>query len=131
MRGSCLCGGVTYAVGRLSGPIVHCHCHTCRKSHAAAFTSTARVDRENFQWLQGEDLLACFESSPGKLRHFCTRCGTHLIAQRPAQAHVILRVATLDVDPGSTPQAHIWTSHQVPWLAWDGDIPAYEELPRA
>jgi ADP-ribosyl-[dinitrogen reductase] hydrolase len=41
------------------------------------------------------------------------------MAERLAQPHVIVRVATLDDDPEMTPQAHIWTSHDVPWLTCD------------
>ncbi len=117
LHGSCLCKAVQYRVDRLDMPIGHCHCQTCRKAHAAAFASTAGVMREHFQWTQGQERLSTYESSPGKLRHFCSVCGSHLMAERPGQPHVILRVATLDDDPGQTPQVHIWTSHDVPWLA--------------
>lgn len=120
LLGSCLCKAVQYRVERLDMPIGHCHCQTCRKAHAAAYASTAGVMREHFQWTQGQERLSSYESSPGKLRHFCSVCGSHLLAERPAQPHVILRVATLDDDPGQTPQVHIWTSHDVPWLADEG-----------
>ncbi|NBF05894.1 ADP-ribosylglycohydrolase [Pseudomonas sp. Fl5BN2] len=119
LHGSCLCKAVQYRVACLDMPIGHCHCQTCRKAHAAAFASTAGVMREHFQWTQGQERLSTYESSPGKLRHFCSVCGSHLLAERPGQPHVILRVATLDDDPGLTPQVHIWTSHDVPWLAHD------------
>lgn len=131
MRGSCLCRTVTYEVDRLAGPIGHCHCKTCRKAHAAAFVSTARVDRPSFRWLSGEASVRAFESSPGKLRHFCGQCGTHLMAEWVAQPQVILRVATLDDDPGVRPKAHIWLSHQVPWLAHGADLPSFGEAPPA
>nr|WP_246806909.1 GFA family protein [Ensifer sp. ENS04] len=108
-------------------PIGHCHCITCRKAHASTFTSTAGVLRTNFKWMAGEDALRSFESSPGKFRHFCSNCGTHLVAERPVQPHVILRVATLDDDPGVRPRFHIWTSHDVAWLADDEDTPQYPE----
>ena len=126
MKGSCLCGAVQYAVSTLDMPIIFCHCHTCRKAHAAPFAPTAGVLRENFQWLQGENRLTSFESSPGKVRHFCSVCGAHLVAERPGQPHIILRVATLDEDPGVRPEAHIWTGHDVEWLDYE-DLPAYEE----
>jgi hypothetical protein len=129
MKGSCLCRTVSYEADRLAAPIVHCHCNTCRKAHAAAFTSTARVNRSEFRWLAGEHAIGSFESTPGKFRHFCTRCGTHLIAEWKTQDQVILRVATLDQDPGSTAVAHIWVSHEVPWLAHGEDIPSYPEVP--
>lgn len=129
MQGSCLCGAIKYAVDSLDGPIVHCSCRTCRKAHAAAFASTVGVNREHFRWLKGQDQLRSFESSPGKLRHFCSVCGSHLVAERMHQAHVILRVATLDDDPHRKPEMAIWRSHEVPWLDYVSPLPAFAEMP--
>jgi len=126
MKGSCLCRAIEYEVDSLDMPIIFCHCKTCQKAHAAPFAPTAGVLREHFRWLRGKDKLSSFESSPGKIRHFCSVCGTQLVAERPAQPHVILRVATLDDDPEVKPEAHIWTSHDVEWLEDEG-IPSYEE----
>jgi ADP-ribosyl-[dinitrogen reductase] hydrolase len=126
MKGSCLCGAIKYEIDSIDMPIGHCHCSTCRKAHAALACSSAGVQRVNFRWLNGQDRLSTFASSPGKLRHFCSVCGSHLVAERPGQAHVIVRVATLDEDPGVTPQSQIWTSHDVPWLKYEG-VPAYRE----
>lgn len=128
MKGSCLCGSVTYEVDEL-GQIVHCHCRTCRKAHAASFTSTARVKREHFRWTRGENRLSSFESSPGKIRRFCSACGAHVVAERAEQPHVILRVATLDDDPGLTPSMHIWRAHDAAWLQDTEEIPSYSEWP--
>jgi hypothetical protein len=129
LRGQCLCGAVAYQVTQLDGEIVHCHCRTCRKVHASAFASTARVSRAHFRWLTGEERLAAYESSPGKIRWFCSTCGSHLMAERAAQTYVILRVATLDDDPGGTPAMRIWTSHAVPRLEAADDVPRHEETP--
>lgn len=120
MQGSCLCGTVRYEIDQLDAPIGHCHCLTCQKAHAAAFATTAGVLRQHFRWLAGQQALGSYESSPGKLRHFCTRCGSQLVAERAGQPHVIVRVATLDDDPGVSPQQHIWCSHDRPWLASGG-----------
>lgn len=35
--GSCLGGAVAYKVDRIEGPVMHCHCNTCRKAYAAAY----------------------------------------------------------------------------------------------
>lgn len=127
MQGSCLCGAVAYEATQLDSPIQHCACHTCRKAHAAAFNTSAAVERAHFRWLRGEDKLKAFESSPGKLRHFCGECGTHLVAQRAGRDTLILRVATLDQDPGARPVAQIWGSHAAPWLHNGPDVVSYPE----
>lgn len=120
MKGSCLCGTIRYEIDRLDAAIGHCHCLTCQKAHSAAFVSTAGVLRAHFRWLAGTESLSSYESSPGKLRHFCARCGSQLVAERVGQPQVIVRVATLDDDPGVMPQHHIWCSHDRPWLTTDG-----------
>ena len=127
MKGSCLCGAVVYEVDRLAGPIGHCHCTTCRKAHAAAFATTARADRNAFRWLAGEPHVRHHESSPGKLRHFCGLCGSHLMAQGVDQPQVIVRVATLDDDPGVRPVAHIWMAEDVPWLAHGSELAMFQQ----
>lgn len=126
MKGSCLCGSVEYKIDSIDRAIGHCHCRTCQKAHAAPFATTAGVLRGHFRWLKGENLLSAFESSPGKLRHFCSVCGSHLMAERLEQAMLIVRVATLDEDPGLVPGMHIWTSHDVAWMGYKG-LPAYPE----
>ena len=130
LKGSCLCGAVAYEAGELLGPIGHCHCKTCRKAHSAAFATTSRVSRESFRWLSGQAFLGSYESSPGKNRHFCTRCGTHLIAEWDGQDSVILRLGSLDTDPQAMPQGHIWTDHAVPWLAYGPELPHFATTPQ-
>jgi len=127
MQGSCLCGSVAYDADVLTGPIVHCHCITCQKAHSAVFASTARVERSGFRWTRGDEARRAFESTPGKLRHFCAQCGTHLMAEWVGRDYVILRVASLDDDPGVQPAARIWTAYDRPWLQWHADVPAYDE----
>ena len=129
MKGSCHCGTVAYEAAQIEPPIGHCHCITCRKTHSAAYNTTARVVREKFRWIRGEDRLSAYESSPGKKRYFCSVCGCHIVAMREEQPHVILRLGTLDEDPGIRPQCHIWRAHDVPWLADGPELASYQEWP--
>lgn len=122
LAGSCLCGAVRYEADQLASSIGHCHCRTCRKSNSSAYTSTARVARSAFRFTAGEDKLTAFESTPGKLRRFCSVCGSEVLAEWLNQDVVILRVATLDDDPGVRPVVHIWTLHDVPWLTDEGEV---------
>ena len=121
MKGSCLCGAVAYEAtspaARLR--IGFCSCPSCRKAHAAPFNAYASLPRENFRWLRGQDKTRIYESSPGKNRHFCSVCGSQLIAEHPGEPNLILRVALLDDDPGARPVEHIFLSQKVPWCDWE------------
>lgn len=127
MKGSCLCGDVVYEIDQLDSPISHCSCRTCRKAHSAAFNTGAAVKHSHFKWLQGQDMLKSYESSPGKLRYFCSNCGSQLVAQYANKDELILRVATLDDDPLQTPAKHIFKSHEVNWLEYGPQITGYAE----
>jgi len=115
LQGTCLCGAIAYAVDAEIGPIVHCHCHTCRKTHGSAFSTVAPVPRDRFRFTKGEDMLGSFESSPGKFRRFCTRCGSHMMAERPAQPVVLLRLGCVDTTIDARPLMHIWRSDAASW----------------
>jgi ADP-ribosyl-[dinitrogen reductase] hydrolase len=115
LSGSCLCGAVAYEVDANLERIAHCHCRTCRKTHGAAFSSVTAVPRERFRWTRGEDALSAYESSPGKFRRFCGRCGSHIVAERVAQPVVLLRLGCLDTTVGERPQLHIWRSEAASW----------------
>lgn len=115
LTGSCLCGSIVYEASATIGQIVHCHCHTCRKTHGAAFSSVAAVPRSAFRWTHGEAHLGAIESSPGKFRRFCMRCGSHIMAERTASSVVLLRLGCLDTPLGELPQIHIWRSDAATW----------------
>jgi hypothetical protein len=129
LSGSCLCGAVCYEVSGALGPVGHCHCRTCRKAHAAAFATTARVARDAFRWSAGADVVASFESSPGKRRSFCPRCGSHLVAAWDGADEVIVRVGSLDDDPGGRPLVHIWTGQRAPWYEITDALPQFPAAP--
>ena len=116
ITGSCLCQAVAYEVDAAPGPFVHCHCRTCQKAHASAFSSVMPVPRQSFRWVRGEDLLSSYESSPGKFRRFCSRCGSHVIAERVNQQNVLLRLGCLDTPMPDRAKAHIWRSDGATWF---------------
>lgn len=93
--GRCLCGGVRYALRTPPEAVFLCHCRSCQQAQGAAFNLSAPVPREAFVLLAGEALLARYESSPGKDRVFCRRCGSPVYAERPDTPVRVLRAALL------------------------------------
>ena len=127
ITGSCLCGAVTYEADGPLSPAVFCHCETCRRTHGSAFSAVATVPRAGFKWTCQDDVRRRFESSPGKFRHFCGTCGSHIVAERVDQDVVLLRLGCVDGDPGIKPAAHIWRSDAAAWFDPKADLP---ELPK-
>ena len=137
IHGSCLCGGVKFAI---TGPLSHllnCHCSKCRKQHGAAFRSRARVRLEDFRWLQGEELVSYYESSPGFYRGFCSRCGSPIV-NRPAPSYAMTAIrgsdlgvplGILDGDPGVKPERHIFVGSKASWFEITDDLPQYPDYP--
>ncbi|RQP25417.1 GFA family protein [Piscinibacter terrae] len=126
-EGSCLCGGVKYRLAAEPGAFGYCHCTSCRKASGSAHAANAPVDRAAFELLQGQSLIKEFESSPGKLRAFCSNCGSPLYAYLRATPEVLrIRLGTLDTPFFKQPQAHTWVSDKAPWEPIEGDVPKFE-----
>lgn len=126
-QGSCLCGAVTYHITGPIGDITHCHCTTCRKAHASAFSSVASVADSDFK-ITAANPLGHYESSPGKTRYFCRTCASQIYAKRAGSTHVILRLGTLDSDISALEKNHIWTSQQAQWYRLGDTLPAFKEF---
>ena len=130
LRGSCLCGGVRYEVsGRLAG-VLNCHCSMCRKAHGAAFRSRASVKAADFKWVQGEELVTYYESSPGNHRGFCRVCGSPLLSKFDFEpAWYGLPLGALDDDPGVKPKFHVFVADKAPWFEITDGLPQHPALP--
>ena len=116
IKGSCLCGEVQYEAENTSGPMAHCHCRICRKAHGSAFSTVLPVSAEGFRWISGETALSHFESSPGKRRWFCPKCGSQVISSRDSIPEaVLLRAGSIDSGYSEGAVAHLWVESMPPW----------------
>ena len=127
MKGSCLCGQINYEITGDVGDIVHCHCTTCRKAHASAFSSVAAVQDPSFKLLT-KNSLKSYESSPGKHRFFCSNCGSQIYAKRDNTEHIILRLGCLDDELQSAQKSHIWLSQKASWYGLNAKLAMHDEF---
>ena len=130
LRGSCLCGGVRYAVEGPLLAVARCHCEQCRKASGAEFATNGSVPKECFSLESGEELLAEYEWRPGQARVFCGRCGSPIMkraADKPD--HVRIRLGCLDSENDQSPLLHVWVSEKPAWASSDDDLPQFETVP--
>lgn len=130
MKGSCLCGEISYGVTKPFEEMHHCHCSMCRKAHGAAFSTFAQTGKSDLRVLTGEDKLRNFQSSSFVERAFCSECGSSLFFRHAARPDAVwVAVGSLDGDPGLRPQAHIFTSSKACWHEIEDRLPKFPEYP--
>lgn len=126
--GSCLCGSIQYKITAELDDFGYCHCRSCRKASGSAHAANAPVDRADFHLLGGQEVLREYESSPGKLRAFCSTCGSPIFAYLRASPEVLrLRLGSLDTPFTKQPKAHTFVSDKAPWEPISGDLPQFPE----
>ncbi|MEO9468324.1 GFA family protein [Parasphingorhabdus sp.] len=130
IRGSCLCGGVSFAIAGPPGPIGQCHCSKCRKVSGTNGNSVFHASRENFEWTNGQDLIAAYHvpDSNGWHSTFCKTCGSPLPLDGQKSNLFFVPAGLLDDDPGHRNfAAHIFVDSKAPWVAITDDAPQFSE----
>ena len=123
----CLCAGVKFRISGELEPIQVCHCSQCRKAQGTAFATNSPVLRSAFQLDSGAELLTEFESSPGKKRAFCSRCGSPVYSRRDDLPEVLrIRVGLINEALAVRPMVHFYTGSKANWWAIDDELPQFE-----
>lgn len=126
--GSCLCGGVQFHIEQALEPIQICHCSQCRKAQGTPFATNTPVSASAFHLTAGKELLKTFESSPGKLRVFCSGCGSPIYSTKDSVAGVLrVRAGLLNEPLAIKPVAHFHTASKCSWWAIDDGLPQFRD----
>jgi hypothetical protein len=124
---SCLCGGITFCIKGPIAPVQVCHCGQCRKAQGTVFATNSPVQASDVEWTCGRDLLTHYESSPGKVRAFCSRCGSPVYSQRTAQPEVLrLRLGLINEPIDTHVAAHGHVGSKANWWPITDDGPQFE-----
>jgi hypothetical protein len=132
--GSCLCGGITFSIHAALAPIQICHCMQCRKAQGGPLVAVTPVATTAFALHDAQGLLRLYESSPGKERAFCGRCGSPLFSRRAALPGVVrVRVGLLDEPVNARPAWHAHTESKSSWWPILDGLPQYpgDPVPRS
>ena len=126
--GSCLCGGVRFRIDGALAPIQVCHCGQCRKAQGGPLATNIPISADQVHWQAGRELLSQFESSPGKLRAFCSRCGSPVYSTRSSLPNVLrMRVGLLDEPLEVSIAFHQQVASRAAWWpAPSDDLPQYD-----
>ena len=76
LRGSCLCGDVSFEVDGPFPKLYQCHCSLCRKQGGSVSNTGLIVAADKFRWRSGEAAIGQWQRSSGFRSWFCKRCGS-------------------------------------------------------
>ncbi|KMQ51352.1 aldehyde-activating protein [Chitinispirillum alkaliphilum] len=132
MKGSCLCGQISFQLK--SDPLFSalCHCKACQKSSGSAFSFVIGVKKSDLQ-LEGTELkiYECTgDSGSPAYRHFCANCGSIIYGQMKSQPDVVfLRAGLLDDLSGIKPKMNVYWRDHLPWLSDLTGIHSFDLMP--
>jgi len=129
MRGSCLCGGVTFEVTEPFVRVSLCHCTTCKRISGGPGSATGRVPTSAIRVLTGRDLIRTYQPDEGLAKSFCSVCGSNLFGTGWRDSEVTgVRLTALDEPFDGKPDMHIWVRSVAPWETLPDDgLPRYDE----
>jgi hypothetical protein len=130
LSGGCMCGAVRFELTRPPAWMYHCHCSTCRRASGASCATNVVASFDALAITQGAECIDAYESSPGKRRYFCSRCGSPLYSRGAAAPDVIsVRAGTLHDSPGLQPAYHAYAAEAAPWSGFGDGLPRFEGAP--
>jgi hypothetical protein len=131
MKGSCVCGAVTYEISPPFKIFQYCHCSRCRKFTGGAFSPNLFVPPSQFQWLSGEENISRFEHPEAKYfaTCFCNHCGSSLPWMVKGGGNIVVPTGTLDEDPGIAPQHNVFWGSRATWQPSPCELDSFDTLP--
>jgi len=115
-RGGCHCGAVRFEAHGDPKFVSNCHCHSCRKTTGAAFSTWIGFPDGQVRWVTERSRYA---GAPGVDRGFCAACGTPLSYASdkwPGETHFLIGVMDRPEDYAPTGDAFAgealaWAQH--------------------
>ncbi len=130
MKGSCFCGSIAFEISGDIPALYQCHCSECRKTTGAAASAGLILAKENFHWLQGEELIRTFLKDSGFRVHFCGNCGSPVPNAMTRFPQFMWIPAGLmdDVLPVKVAN-HVYVASKAAWDEIGGNAAQHQEVP--
>ena len=129
-EGGCGCGAVRFRVEGEPIYVNNCHCIQCQRQTGSTSVLNAFYETERVALLSGNltsHVVKAGSGGPHEIMR-CSECGVALWSYYPrfGRLGTGLRVSTLDDAATFRPNAIIFVSEKMPWVALPDGIPAFE-----
>jgi len=124
--GACFCGAVSIEVTGTPEAMGYCHCGSCRSWSAGPVNAFTLWKPANVSITRGAEFIGRFDKSGNSDRHFCTRCGGHLLTLHPTLGLTDVFAATIPTVP-FRPGVHVNYAETV--LRMKDGLPKLRDFP--
>ena len=116
LTGTCLCGGVRFAVRVPFERVIVCHCASCKKISGGGGTANGRARSSDITILEGDEQVTTYQPAEGSAKSFCSRCGTNLFGGGwPDSEQCSVRLSALDEPFAGPIESHNFIRSLAPW----------------
>ena len=121
--GSCLCGGVQFAVEGPLRNVIICHCRQCQRTHGhvGAYASANRDDVV----LRRDATLKWYASSDRARRGFCSECGASLFWEPVGEGRLAVAAGMLESPTGLRVERQVYTDDAGDYYDLSQDLPSH------
>ena len=127
--GSCACGQVTYKIKGTVWDCCYCHCSICRKLSGSSAAAYGTVDRNQFEWTSGQEVLQFFQPTTKSKRHFCSRCSSFLLTEHEIEPdNVFVTLGTIDDQLNQKIEYRQFSKDRPAWSRSKTKIQDYPEM---
>jgi hypothetical protein len=116
LTGGCGCGAVRFEISAPLLGAAYCHCTRCQRRTGGGSSVSALTAPGSFRLTAGAQEVGTWAPEGGFEKMFCRRCGSALFGVNPDDREsVIVRLGSIDGDPGVRPQARQYVANAAPW----------------
>jgi hypothetical protein len=132
MKGSCLCGSVSFEVKPPFAAFRYCHCSRCRKASGSAHAANLFVAEGQFAWLKGEGSVKRYDLPEAQRFSvwFCGNCGSRVPHKVRSRSDYLVPAGLLDHDPRMRPENSIFWNSKAPWYVGPHEHERFDEYPQ-
>lgn len=121
MKGSCLCGAVTFETPESVQGSAVCHCSQCRKQSGHLWSSAYAPEADIK--ITGE--VRWYEASMTARRGFCPTCGSFLFWKQHDEDTLSFSLGAIDGPTGLTLAKHIFTGDKGDYYEIADKVPQF------
>ncbi len=129
MNGRCLCGEVQFELKGKTPHLYQCHCSQCRKVTGSSSNAATFVEKANFKWIAGEQVITSYSKDGGYRSDFCSRCGSPVPNQLRGMDKYWVPAGSIEGYDDFRVIAHLHIGSKAEWEEIGGSGVRYEGMP--